>query len=190
MRTLLIILFLSILFLSYGQINSRTFRNNCNNANQIKNGDIIELYKLSDENKISDIEDSGYYLYHGLAWKGKYRVWRVDINNYYNMQIGIWRFFFRNGKTSDSIFFSEKGFDYKWIRLYKDGKINFIMMRDSLTSRFIDDTIFYGNDFKKKYNRSGKILYEWFYTKSTNIKEWVYFNKEGIVRKRKSKINK
>lgn len=191
MKILLIILLLPIVSLSFGQNNSRILKNINSNLTQAKNSDIIEIYKFNEEvdkNK-KKINDSVIYSNNGTAVMRNYRVVKHD-KNYYYMPVGIWRDFYKNGKVSDSGFYTNNSFCYKLIHYYKNGKVSSILLSDSITTKMIGDFMDYGNSSLTKNNKRGELVYIELYTKSNKSMEKICYNKEGDIRKRKIKIKK
>jgi hypothetical protein len=153
--------------------------------------DSIVIKRLKSDSIIKEYVDTSYYKY-GIKQIGKIIRKHYDEKTDALVQVGWWRYFYRRYRLKDSCLYNQYGvviFDKIY---YRNGKIKKIISYDTTSYIFTYAakkviTTEYNNYYIKKYYKTGTIKREGRKKIYNKTGEWIYYNKEGVVKKRKTK---
>ena len=110
----------------------------------------------------------------------------------YNMEVSVgwWKSFYRNFDLKDSTFYNYQGDPLYNKRFYHSKILKEILISDTSAipkkdKRGISVSMKILTFYKIKYRKSGIIKFEGKYLDNKKHGEWIYYNKKGMIRRRK-----
>jgi antitoxin component YwqK of YwqJK toxin-antitoxin module len=154
-----------------------------------QNKNIAIINKIKKETIIKKYIDTTYYSF-CVREIGNVVLKHFDEQTDIELKVDWWRHFYRNADLKDSILYNDCFIAIKDIRYYHNKKIKRIRVYDTtaipeITKRGLNITFLYGDFYKTIYRKSGIVKREGTYKNIKKRGEWIYYNKKGLIRKRK-----